>query len=57
MIVLYWDQVNDEFAKNWQNLKESKKKLLQYFEICRSWGQAKLVSQQNNTAVLSNYEI
>ena len=22
VIVLYWAQVNDEFANNWQNLKE-----------------------------------
>ena len=55
--MLYWAQVNDEFANNWQNLKESKKKPLQHFEICRSLGQAKSVSQQNNTTVLSNHEI
>ena len=50
--MLYWAQANDEFANNWQNLKESMKKLLQHFEISRSRGQTKSVSQQNNTAVL-----
>jgi hypothetical protein len=56
--VLYWAQVNDEFAKNWQNFKKIKKtNCCNILKFVGPRGKLSSVSQLNNTAVLLNHKI
>ena len=56
--MLYWAQVNDEFAKNWQNFEKiQKKNCCNILKFVGPRGKLSSVSQLNNTAVLLNHEI